>query len=264
MKRFCISASAYYNYLKQRKQKYYEMKAETLRYIVETFHLSNGTMGVEMMHRYLRNHGKQYCLGTIRKYMGELSLSSSIRRRRPNYKKGTAHHVFPNLLQQNFKVKAPHKVWCVDFTYLHLKDGSKRYNCTIIDVFNRKVVSSISGRFIDTRLAISALSRAILKYTPEKGLLLHSDQGSQFTSKEFIQYCKEHKIQQSMSKAGYPYDNAVMERYHNTLKHECIYQYEFETDMQLNQTIDAFAYGWYNNERPHTYNNGYPPNAVRT
>lgn len=64
---------------------------------------------------------------------------------------------------------------------------------------------------------------------PPKGLILHSDQGSQYTSKIFVEYCKEHHIQQSMSKSGGPYDNAVMERYFNTLKHECLNLYQLKS-----------------------------------
>ena len=69
---------------------------------------------------------------------------------------------------------------------------------------------------------------AIAKAIPQN-LILHSDQGSQFTSAEFVEYCRELGISQSMSRTGCPYDNAPMERYYNTLKTELIYQYRFET-----------------------------------
>lgn len=134
-----------------------------------------------------------------------------------------------------------------------------RYNCSILDLHRRKIVASVNGTEITARLAIQALEKAIIGNQPPKGLIVHSDQGSQFTSKEFISYCKEHHIQQSMSRAGSPTDNAVMERYFNTLKHECIYQYSFKNDVMLNKVIGEFTYSWYNQKRPHSYNNGQPP-----
>ncbi len=66
-------------------------------------------------------------------------------------------------------------------------------------------------------------------------LLVHSDQGSQYTSKEFTEFCEELGITQSMSKAGYPYDNAPMERYFNTLKNDLIYQHYYRTEEELTQ-----------------------------
>ena len=87
-----------------------------------------------------------------------------------------------------------------------------------------------------------------------QNLILHSNQGSQFTSAEFVQHCRKLGISQSMSRAGCPYDNTPLERYYNTLKTELIYQYHFETTAELDYTVSEFAYDWYNQVRPHSYN----------
>ena len=93
---------------------------------------------------------------------------------------------------------------------------------------------------------------------------LHSDQGSQYTSKAFIEFCESVHVTQSMSKAGYPYDNAPMERYFNTLKNECTNLYEFRTEKELYHTVEEFAYATYNHVRPHSYNGYRTPYQVRT
>lgn len=77
-------------------------------------------------------------------------------------------------------------------------------------------------------------------------LIVHSDQGSQYTSKEFTEFCEEHGITQSMSKAEYPYDNAPMERYFNTLKNDLIYQHYYHTEEELYKAVEEFAYVQYN------------------
>ena len=82
-------------------------------------------------------------------------------------------------------------------------------------------------------------------------LLIHSDQGSQFTSKEYTEFCESHGIARSMSKAGYPYDNSPMERYFNTLKTDLIYQHHYRTEKELYAAIEEFAYVHYNHVRPH-------------
>jgi transposase InsO family protein len=93
-------------------------------------------------------------------------------------------------------------------------------------------------------------------------MILHSDRGSQFTSKDFIEFCKEHGVKQSMSKPGCHYDNAPIERYFNTLKAELINLRSFETKAKLYEEDTAYAYGWYNHQRPHSYNGGLPPAKV--
>jgi len=190
-------------------------------------------------------------------------LRSILRRKKPNYFKGKANKVFPNLVNQNFDTEEANQVWCTDFTYLYLKDGTTRYNCTIIDLFDRSVVASLNGNHITAELAIETLKIAIHRHKPGKGIILHGDQGSQFISKEFNDFCTKSFIQQSMSRAGCPYDNAPMERYYNTLKHEFTNLFSFKSEQEMDLAVDDFAYGWYNHVRPHTYNRGLPPAVAR-
>ncbi len=139
-----------------------------------------------------------------------------------------------------------------------------RYNCTIIDLHDRSVVASITDRHITSELAIRTLQKALESQRPADGsLILHSDQGSQYTSKAFIEFCGSVHVSQSMSKAGYPYDNAPMERYFNTLKNECTNLYEFRTQEELYQAVEEFAYATYNHVRPHSYNGYRTPFEAR-
>ncbi len=259
MKKLNISPNAYYNYLKERKLIYNTKKAEVLTLIKSIYHENFGTTGYRSMKDILALKNIHLWYSTVYKYMKELGLASITRRKKPSYKKGTQHKVYPNLLNQNFNVDTPNKVWCTDFTYLHLKNGKIRYNCTIIDLFNRSVVSSVNGDFITSNLAINCLEKALKQQKPSKGLILHSDQGSQFTSKSFTEYCTKHNVQQSMNKVGCPYDNAPMERFFNTLKNERLNLFIYNNAEELDDAVNRFALVWYNYARPHTYNNGLPP-----
>jgi len=195
----------------------------------------------------------------------ELRLYSITRKRKPNYKHGTPHKVFENKLNQNFTAEAINQKWCTDFTYLSLTDGSMRYNCSIIDLYDRSIVASITGKKITAELARLTLLKAIASQPgmdPHK-LMLHSDQGSQYTSKEFTEFCENLGITQSMSKAGYPYDNAPMERYFNTLKNDLINQHYYHTEEELYAAVEEFAYVQYNHVRPHSYNNYKTPYEAR-
>lgn len=113
-----------------------------------------------------------------------------------NRKKGKSHKIFENLLKQDFYVEEPNKIWCTDFTYLKLTDGSFRYNCSILDLYDRSVVSSITAREMTSELAIKALEKALRKVKKIRNkIILHSDQGSQYSSKKFVEYCNSTKYE---------------------------------------------------------------------
>ena len=127
------------------------------------------------------------------------------------------------------------------------------------------IQASITDRNITADLAKRTLEKAI-EFQPEielNNLMLHSDQGSQYTSKEFTEFCEKLGITQSMSKAGYPYDNAPMERYFNTLKSDLIYQHYYHIEEELYMAVEEFAYVQYNHRRPHSYNNCKTPYEAR-
>ena len=147
---------------------------------------------------------------------------------------------------------------------MFLENHEVHYNCTIIDLHDRSVVASITDQHITSDLAIRTLKKALESQPSLKGkLILHSDQGSQFTSKAFVEFCESVHVTQSMSKAGYPYDNAPMERYFNTLKSELIYLYEYDTEEALYQAVEEFAYVEYNHVRPHSFNGYLTPYQAR-
>ena len=183
-------------------------------------------------------------------------------RRKPGYVKCRKNKIFDNLLKQDFSVDAKNKVWCTDFTYMRAPDGRFRYNCTIIDLYDRSVVASLNSKYINTRLAIDTLTEALRKECSPKGLILHSDQGVQYTSWEFVTFCREHGVTQSMSRAGCPYDNAPMERFYNTFKNCFYYRFAFDSVRQLDEMTKKYI-NWYNYVRPHSYNGYLTPMEAR-
>lgn len=258
-----MSPNGYYNYIKYRKNAYHKEKKKVLKQISELYHQSNGTPGYRQMTDLLSGKGTILSVQTVRKYMNlELNLKSVTRKKKKRHKPGPEPYaVFANLLNKNFTADERNKKWCIDFTYIYF-DGKKRYNCTIIDLYDRRVVASVNGNRISAQLAIDTVKKAVKECGGKTGMIIHSDRGSQFTSKAFVKHCQDYGITQSMSKPGHPYDNAPMERYFNTLKSELLYIHEYNTEEALYMAITSFAYGWYNNQRPHSYNNGLPPKKV--
>ena len=152
--------------------------------------------------------------------------------------------IFPNHLSQDFDIGEKNTVWCTDFTYIKGWDGKFQYNCSILDLSNRSIVATKTGRTMTSGLAKETLETALSSQKERpKDLILHSDQASQFASYDFTEYCLKNNIKQSMSKAGCPYDNAVMERFFRTMKFEFINRFRFNNDKQLETAISEYVFG---------------------
>jgi len=127
LRRFSLSPNAYYNFLKCRKSGYHVQKQQVLDTIQKIYHETEGKLGHRSMKIFLSRKNIFLSKTTVHKYMNkELRLTSIVKRKKPEYVKGHAHKVFPNLLNQNFTTDKVNRVWCTDFTYLFLSDGRKR------------------------------------------------------------------------------------------------------------------------------------------
>jgi len=155
LKRLRIYPNAYYNYLRQRKAEYREKKELTQSTITRIYHEMVGILGHRSMKVFLSREGIFLSKTTVYKCMNkELKLYSICRWKRSGYRKGKANQIFPNLLKQKFLAPAQNKVWCTDFTYIFLTNGTLRFNCTIIDLFDRSVVASENGKWIPVSLPL--------------------------------------------------------------------------------------------------------------
>lgn len=125
------------------------------------YHSHNGVDGYRSMKAYLERKGYFYSLTTIHKYMNaELGLHSIVRKKL-GYEHGKTHKIFDNKLKQDFTAEAVNQKWCTDFTYLFLTDHEVRYNFTIIDLYDRSVIASITDRSITSDLTIRTLQKAL-------------------------------------------------------------------------------------------------------
>ena len=142
---------------------------------------------------------------------------------RPNYNaKRQEENVRPNLVNRQFKTCDFNKIWCTDITYLTF--GNKRaYLSTILDLYNRHVVSYQISKFNDISLVINTLNKALKIEKDVYGLIIHSDQGFQYTSVDYKAICASKGITISMSRKGTPIDDSPMESWHGILKKETLY-----------------------------------------
>ena len=162
--------------------------------------------------------------------------------------------ISPNLLNRHFKVDAPNQVWVGDITYIWT-DMGWLYLATVIDLFSRKVVGWSMADCMKTPLVNDAMQMAIWQLKLPKGLIWHTDRGSQYASKKHRALLKTHKIQQSMSRKGNCWDNAVAKSFFHTLKTELVFHERYKTREQAH-TSSIFEYieVFYNRKRRHSTN----------
>ncbi len=214
-----ISQRTYYKYRNTNDADYYDYLL-----IKEIFDESKGTYGYRrvcegLLIKYgvIFNHKKVQRI--MRKY--NITPRYTRRTRNPHYKRIEAN-VKPNLVKRNFDVDAKNKVWTTDITYL-IFNGKRAYLSTILDLYDRKIVAYKISKQNNINIVIDTLNEALAKRKDVHGLIIHSDQGFQYTSYEYKAICESAGIQISMSRKGTPIDDSPMESFHGILKKETLY-----------------------------------------
>lgn len=178
------------------------------------------------------------------------------------YKRAEQPHVsIPNLLERQFEVDAPDKVWAGDITYVWT---GKRwaYLAVVMDLFARKPVGWALSLTPDSELTKKALAMAYESRGEPNGVMFHSDQGCQYTSLAFRQQLWRYQMVQSMSRRGNCWDNSPMERFFRSLKTEWIPEIGYGSFEEAKHGVTDYIIGYYSQFRPHTHNDGLAPNAA--
>jgi transposase InsO family protein len=165
--------------------------------------------------------------------------------------RGTLHRTADNLLNREFSQQKSNTHWVGDITYIKTYQGWS-YLASVLDLASRQVVGWSLSKQPNAKLAQDALDNAINRYKPNtKYLMFHSDQGTQYSSKAFIDYCGDNNITQSMSRKGNCWDNAVMERFFRSLKTERLNYQSFANHYEVVQNVESYIY-FYNYKRIHS------------
>lgn len=247
-----VSRSGYYNWskrsLSQREQENNILKQK----IAQIYWQSRGTYGSPRIHKQLSKEGIKCSKKRVERLMREQGLKA---RQKRKFKNTTdSNHDLPikrNILNRQFKVSQPNKVWVSDITYIYTKEGWL-YLAIIIDLYGRKVVGWSMNERITKELVLEALEMAINRRKPARGLIFHSDRGSQYASHEFQRMLWEHGFISSMSRKGNCWDNAVSESFFSTLKTELIYQNQYESRGEAKRDIFQYIEIFYNRFRLHS------------
>jgi putative transposase len=203
----------------------------------------------------LRDQGEQVSENRVARLAGLSGIAAQVGyKRRPGRYGGKPAVIASNTLDRQFEVDAPDKVWVTDITYIKTHEGWL-YLAVVIDLFSRRVVGWSAQPRMTTDLALQALLAAVWRRKPKAKVMIHSDQGSQFTSREWQQFLSQHNLDASMSRRGNCHDNAVAESFFQLLKRERIRRRTYLTREAARQDVFDYIEMFYNPKRKHT-NNG--------
>lgn len=254
-----VSRSGYYSWLDRPESKRDKENRELTSMIREIFAENRNVYGTRRIAVKLAGKGVFISRKRISRLMLLAGLSCKTKRK---FKLTTdsKHNKFisPNLLEREFRVVAPDRYWVGDITYIPTKAGWL-YLATVIDLYSRQVVGWSMANHMKASLVNDALTMALWKRKPKKGLIWHSDRGSQYASDSHRAILKDHGIIQSMSRKGDCWDNAVAESFFHTLKTELTNHYEFNNQTEAKNVIFEYIEVFYNRIRIHSANDYLAP-----
>jgi transposase InsO family protein len=248
-----ISRSGYYAWRKRGKSSR-QKENERLIPIVRAAHKkSKGTYGARRIAEEIEACGSA-CGRTKAGTLMKLAGVAAKQKKKFKVTTDSRHNlpVAPNLLNRQFAVKDPDRVYVSDITYIWTHEGWL-YLAVIIDLFSRQVVGWSLNVRMTGKLIMNALRMAIWRRRPFPGLIFHSDRGSQYCSNDFQKMLKAHGMISSMSRKGNCWDNAVAESFFGSLKTERVFFSNYMTREEAKRDIVDYIEMFYNSNRRHSY-----------
>ena len=247
-----VSRTAYYHWLivpiSQRRIQDEVIKER----IVKIYNERRKTYGSPRIHRKLDKQGIHCGRKRVERLMKEAGIQG-IQKRKFKVTTDSRHNlpVAENLLNRNFSASSPNMSWVSDITYISTNEGWL-YLAAIMDLYSRKIVGWSMQKYLRRELVEEALNMAITNRHLGRGLIIHSDRGSQYASLEYQQQLWRHGIICSMSRKGDCRDNAPMESFFHTLKTELVYHHRYESRAEARRDIFEYIEVFYNRLRLHS------------
>jgi putative transposase len=256
-----VSRSGYYDWLRRKPSARLKANQRLGQQIVELHKATRQAYGTERTWQALNEAGIACGRHRVQRLRQENGIQSLRRKRfmraRSSYQRV---QVPPNLLSWPFNASGKDRVWVADITYIPTQQGWL-YLAVVMDMYSRRVVGWAMSDKALQELSSAALAMAIQHRKPAKGLIHHSDQGAQYTSKVYQQQLQRSGLVSSMSRKGMPYDNAVMESFFSSLKQELTHHVQFKNRDEARSQIFDYIEVFYNRQRSHTRLNFQSPLA---
>ncbi len=256
---FGLHPSGYYAWLKAPMSARAKDDVRLLGVIKQCWLESGAVYGYRKISRDLRDLGESCGKHRAARLMRREGLRAQVGYgRRPGMRGGKPAVVAGNHLARQFDVGAANQAWVTDITYIRTHEGWL-YLAVVLDLYSRQIVGWAMQSSLHTDLVLQALVMAVWRRKPAPGLLIHSDQGTQFTGHDWQDFLKAHGLVCSMSRRGNCHDNAVAESFFQLLKRERIQRKIYVTRDDAKSDVFNYIEMFYNTRRQHGHNGGLSP-----
>ena len=248
-----VSASGYYAWRGRPESARAAVNRDLLADVRRIHEQHRRRYGAPRIHAALRTEGRSVSRGRIERLMRRHGIRAATHHRFRVVTTDSNHGlpVADNLLGQTFLATRPNEIWLADISYIPTGEGWL-YLAVVLDLFTRKVVGWAMRDHLGQELAIAALTMAIQRQRPGRGLIYHSDRGSQYAAGDYRTLLKASGIVSSMSRKGNCWDNAPMESWFHTLKTELVHHTAYATREAAKRDLFAYIEGYYNRQRLHS------------
>ncbi len=247
-----VNRSGYYAWLKVPESQRSKEDRRLLNLIRESYLSSGKIYGSPKVYKDLREMGERCGRKRVERLMKQDRLKALIGYKKPRFKAGKPSNVVPNQLGQSFDFQNPDEAWVTDITYIRTYEGWL-YLAVVMDLYSRMIVGWSMKPTLHREVVLDALLMAVWRRKPENSVIVHSDQGTQYGSDDWMRFCKEHALDPSMSRRGNCYDNAVAESFFSSLKKERIRRRIYSTRNDAKRDIFDYIELFYNSRRRHSY-----------
>jgi transposase InsO family protein len=247
-----VSKSGYYSWLNRPDSKRSKDNKKLLSIIKNIYENSKRRYGSPKIHKALLKMGVKCGKNRVIRIMRDNNIRS-ITKKKFRITTNSKHNnpVFNNILNRQFEVEKPNKVWVSDITYIYTNEGWL-YLCVVIDLFSRKIIGWCLSNSISVEIVINAIKMACFNRNYPKGVIFHSDRGVQYTCNDFQKILNIYNFNCSMSRKGNCWDNACAESFFRSLKVEEVNHYKYLTRDEARASIFEYIEVFYNRKRIHS------------
>lgn len=247
-----VHRSGFYSWLKKPLSDRAIEDRRILGLIRTSFLQSGSTYGSPRVYDDLMEMGERLGKKRVARLMRKEGISPRRSYKRRRYSAGRPASIAPNRLKQVFTIDGPDEAWVTDITYIRTYEGWL-YLAVVLDLHSRMVVGWSMKPTLARELALDALLMAVWRRRPTTPVIVHSDQGSQYGSDDWMRFCREHGLVPSMSRRGNCYDNAVAESFFSSLKKERVRRRIYRTREEGRADLFDYIEVFYNRNRRHSH-----------
>jgi putative transposase len=255
-----VSPSGFYEWVK-RPLSNRAIEDQRLLVLIRASYTASGRVyGYRRVHLDLREIGETCGKHRVARIMNVNGIKAMHGYKIPRGIYGRPSIIAPNKLQREFTVHYPDRAWVTDITYIRTWQGWL-YLAVVMDLFARKVIGWSMKPTLARELVLDAILMAVWRRKPKEKVIIHSDQGTQYSSDDWLRFCRYHNLEISMSRRGNCWDNAVVESFFGSLKKERIKKRIYKTRELARADVFDYIEVFYNRKRRHSHLGGVSPEA---